>query len=194
MLSKKGSFADFLSILEKNKEQKQDKNMSDLNKNNNNQTNQPDSKTVTKEDLTNRLETSGTIKLKDETKKKDKNGKGFIGLIKSTLRSTALSIIVSISLLILLFLDDIRHLTMSKEYDFYIDTILFSFFCFIVVEVFFLAVFIKRYRFTIFFWLDIISILTLVSEISMIFPVTGDYIVDDTHSYRYIYIDFCIFS
>ncbi len=70
MLSKKGSFADFLSILEKNKEQKQDKNMSDLNKNNNNQTNQPDSKTVTKEDLTNRLETSGTIKLKDETKKK----------------------------------------------------------------------------------------------------------------------------
>jgi hypothetical protein len=194
LLLKKGSFADFLSILEKNQEQKQDKNKLDLDKNNINQTNQPDSKTATKEDLINRLESSSTIKLKDETKKSHKNAKGCIGKIKSTLRSTALSIIVSISLLILLFLDDIRHLTMSKEYDFYIDTILFSFFCFIVVEVFFLAVFIKRYRFTIFFWLDIISILTLVSEISMIFPVTGDYIVDDTHSYRYIYIDFCIFS
>ncbi len=127
-------------------------------------------------------------------KKKDKNGKGFIGLIKSTLRSTALSIIVSISLLILLFLDDIRHLTMNKEYDFLIDTILFSFFCFIVVEVFFLTIFIKRYRFTLFFWLDIVSILTLVSEIAMIFPVTGDYIVDDNHSYKYFNIDFYTFS
>ena len=97
--------------------------------------------------------------------------------MKNILRSSILSIIVSITLLNLLFLDDLRILFIKKKYDNVIDILLLSFYSFLIIETILCSIYIKQYRFSVLFWLDIFSLLTLLPEINIFFPVTGDYII-----------------
>ena len=176
VLQKKNSFIDFLAKYDKYNENFKENFNPILNK----ACQMKIDTNAKNQDVLNNQYIRKKLTLKDNLKKIiNDDDKSFKIRIKNILRSSMFSVIVTIAVLILLFLDDIRLLAINKYYDNSVDIILVSFFTFLVVEVIIFAFFIKQYRFTIFFWLDIMSILTLIPEINFFFPIKGDYYVDD---------------
>ena len=87
--------------------------------------------------------------------------------IKMILKGKAFSLLIILAILILLFLEDINVLVIKIEYDIIIDGIIFTAYLFVIIEIILFNIFLKNYRFSFFFFLDLIAILTLIPKIKV---------------------------
>jgi len=97
----------------------------------------------------------------------DEKRLSFSQKMKKILKGKVFSIIIIIAILTLLFLEEIKVLVIDHKYDVLVDSIIFVFFLFVICEFILFNIFLKNYRFSFFFWLDLISILSLAPEIHL---------------------------
>ena len=118
-----------------------------------------------------RLDNISEINKINEFRNNDNSDKkkkfNFVKTIKIILKGKVFSLMIILAILILLFLEDIKILAINYHYDKIIDSIIFFFYLFVIFEFIVFNIFFKNYRFSLFFWLDIISIITLIPEIHL---------------------------
>jgi hypothetical protein len=76
---------------------------------------------------------------------------------KQILSSTAFTIFTSIIVLLDLFLDDVRVISLSKEHDSLIDALIFTVAVYFIFDTFLSCLFIDNYLFSFFFYMDVLS-------------------------------------
>ena len=91
----------------------------------------------------------------------------FCRKMKKILKGKVFSIIIIIAIFTLLFLEEFKVLVIDHKYDVVVDSVIFVFYLFVIFEFVLFNIFLKNYRFSFFFWLDIISILSLAPEIHL---------------------------
>ena len=89
--------------------------------------------------------------------------------LRNIIASYWFSLFATISVISILFLEDIKILFINKKWDHYVDTFILIIIIFIFLEVILFIIFIRTYRFSFFFWLDIISCLSLIPNILHLF-------------------------
>ena len=95
--------------------------------------------------------------------------------MESILESYPIVIFVSIVTIYTLFFDDIRVLSLSKDTDDIFFGITSACFCIFTIEIFLAAICREEYFLTFFFWLDIVSTISMLPDIGWIWDfVTGE--------------------
>ena len=100
--------------------------------------------------------------------------------VEKFLESKVFNIIFAIAILINLFLEDIRIFVIPDDYDFQIEVVKLILFLFFVLEMCLSFIFIKSYRFSFFFYFDIVAICGLIPEAHLLY---------ESHHQDYIYED-----
>jgi len=114
------------------------------------------------------------------------------------LRSTGFSLCITIAICIILFLDDLKTIFSPKNYDIIFNILEISIWIFFWIEFLLFSIFIKSYLFSFFFFLDIITISSLIPEIDFIYHANDSHVQYETvHENPYFninLIDFCTFT
>jgi hypothetical protein len=90
-------------------------------------------------------------------------------LLKKALLSKYFSILATLAIIIILFLEDLRVIVIHKKYDTLVDVIMLLMIIFIFLEISLFILLVKSYRFSFFFWLDICSFCSLIPDIMILF-------------------------
>lgn len=101
-----------------------------------------------------------------KSKKKDRNH--FLMKIERILNHTISTVVIGIMTLIVLVGDDIRLIALPPSADIYVDTVIFLCFTVFTLELLFSCVAKSGYPFSFFFWLDCISLGSMVFDIYFI--------------------------
>jgi len=108
--------------------------------------------------------------LNNEEDVKQTNSLENIGkLLKKMLLSKYFSILATLAIVIILFLEDLRVIVIHKKYDTLVDVIMLLMIIFIFLEISLFIILVKGYRFSFFFWLDICSFCSLIPDIMILF-------------------------
>jgi hypothetical protein len=111
----------------------------------------------------------------------------FSQKMKKILKGKVFSMIIIIAILCLLFLEEVKVLIINHKYDVLVDSIIFVFFLFVICEFILFNIFLKNYRFSFFFWLDFISILSLAPEIHL-FSKHDELYHFEAHDHVYLHL------
>lgn len=87
--------------------------------------------------------------------------------MKKILHSSCFTIILTCAIIIILFIEDLKELCIPKEYDFWVDLIVLLIYCFFLLEFTLFTIFMKSYRFSFFFFIDVLSISGLTPTIEI---------------------------
>ena len=94
---------------------------------------------------------------------------GFLKNTRKILLSHIFSFLATFAIIIILFVDDVRIIAINKDYDIYVDAVMLIIIIFIFFEITAFIIFIKGYRFSFFFWLDICSFCSLIPDMFRLF-------------------------
>lgn len=106
---------------------------------------------------------------RDDNANRSKCPKSCSKGIRRLLMSPVFSFFATFAIVIILFIDDIRIIAIHKKYDTFIDVLMVIIISFIFFEISSFIIFIRGYRWSFFFWLDICSFCSLIPDLMILF-------------------------